>query len=324
MELNLFTLRVFLKVVEYDGISNAAKALLLSQPAVSVQIQNLESYLSTQLFLRKPTGKMVLTEAGKNLHVFAEKIVDLSGDLLLSMEKYTHKPLSGIRLGVCFTAGRYLVPDILDEFKKKNQSISGSLTLTVTRAVKVFEDIAGGKLDMGIVGRRFKKQLFTETQLIRMPLTIFMVTNGSGLPNELSLKELMTIPLIAREEGAGCRYQFQEFLAKKKVNIHNFKIFAESESIDSIKNLVKSGYGFSVLPEFMIKKEIEDGFFSRIKLKEGQPLQTFYIYYLKKHRLSRTQQDFLDHVLESAGKLQNALLASADEDHPASSGLLTP
>ncbi|MDZ7580296.1 MAG: LysR family transcriptional regulator [Deltaproteobacteria bacterium] len=312
MELNLFSLKIFMKVVECDGISAAAKVFLLSQPAVTMQIQNLENYLAVPLFLRKPNGKLVLTEAGKTLYAFSEKMVDLSNDLLLSMEKYANSPLSEMRLGFCFVAGRYLAPLMLGAFREKAQN--SRVTLTVTRAQNIFEGIAGGKLDLGIVGREYKKQLFSGTPLLQVPLTLFKSKEKNDGPLKLSLKELRTLPLIAREEGAGCRLQFQEFLNKKKEKIYNFEIFAESESIEAIKNLVKSGYGFAVLPEFMVKKELEDGLFSEIRLHEGQPLQTFYVFHRKGQRLSRTHQEFLDCILESSDQLQNALLISNHAD----------
>ncbi|MCU0387847.1 MAG: LysR substrate-binding domain-containing protein, partial [Chitinophagaceae bacterium] len=79
-----------------------------------------------------------------------------------------------------------------------------------------------------------------------------------------------------RESGAGCRVQFQEFLTKNREKINNFHILAESESNEAIKNLVKNGQGFSAMPEFMVRSDIEKGLFSEIRLKEGQPMQTFY------------------------------------------------
>jgi LysR family transcriptional regulator, transcriptional activator of the cysJI operon len=311
MELNLFSLKIFLKVVECDGVSAAAKALLLSQPAVSMQIQNLENYLSTPLFLRKPSGKLVLTDAGKTLFAYSEKIVDLANDLLVSMEQHSHKALSETRLGACFVAGRYLAPLMLDAFKKKNPNTN--VSIVITRAQSIFDAISIGKLDLGIVGRAFKKKLFVGTELLQVPLTLFTARQKGETPLRLSLKELRDIPLIAREEGAGCRHQFQDFLNQKKEKIYHFQIIAESESIEAIKNLVKSGYGFAVLPEFMIKKEIEAGFFSEIHLHEGQPMQTFYVFYRKGHRLSRTQQEFWDCILESTVHLKNTLLTSAAE-----------
>jgi LysR family transcriptional regulator, transcriptional activator of the cysJI operon len=311
MELNLFSLRVFLKVVECDGISNAANALLLSQPAVSMQIRSLESYLSVPLFLRKPNGKLVLTEAGKTLHASAEEIAHLANNLLRSMERHTNKALSEMQLGTCYIAGRFLAPLMLTGFRKKTQD--RRVILTVTRAQKIFEGIADGNLDIGIVGRKFKKRFFTGTQLFQVPLTIFTAQEkASEEPLKLSLRELRTIPLILREEGAGCRLQFQEFLTKKKERLYHFEIVAESESIEAIKSLVKNGQGFAVLPKFMVQKDIQDGVFSEICLHEGQPMQTFYVFYRKGTLLSQTQQEFLDHILQCADQLRDTLLASAD------------
>mgnify|MGYP000268294279 CR=1 FL=1 len=305
MELNLFSLKVFMKVVECDSISAAAKALFLSQPAVTMQIQNLEKHLAVSLFSRRPNGKLVLTDAGKTLYDHSEKIVDLTNDLLVTMESYTHKPLSETRLGACFVAGRYLVPLMLDTIKKHKPTFN--VSITITRAKSIFDAISIGKLDIGIIGRDYQKKFFVGTELLSVPLTIFTGKQPNEKSKTLSLRDLKNIPMIAREEGAGCRQRFQDFLKEHKENIFHFRMLVESESIEAIKRLVKSGYGFGVLPDFMVRKDIQEGLFTEIHLQEGQPIQTFFVVHRKSHRLTKTQKEFLDTILESSVHLKNNL-----------------
>jgi DNA-binding transcriptional LysR family regulator len=305
MELNLFSLKVFLKIIECDGFTPAAKCLCLSQPAVTSQIQNLETYLGTSLFLRSSSGKPVLSDAGQTLREHAERIVELSNDLLFGMEKYTHKPLLDLHVGACFTAGGYLLPPLLKAFEIKGPG--KRVTLSITQAEKVFEGVAAGKMDLGVTGREFRSRYFSGEQIAQVPMVIFQTGGVVSGSSPLKLKELRSIPLITREAGAGCRVQFQEFLLKYKEKINNFKILAESESNEAIKNLVKSGHGFSVMPEFMVRRDIEKGLFSEIRLEEGQPMQTYYIFYRKGNSMSQTQREFFDFILRSKEIILNAL-----------------
>jgi DNA-binding transcriptional LysR family regulator len=309
MELNLFSLKVFLKIIECDGFTPAAKCLCLSQPAVTSQIQNLETYLGTPLFRRSPSGKPVLTEAGQTLREYAERIVDLSNDLLFGMEKYTHKPLLDLHVGACFTAGGYLLPPLLKAFKTNGPG--KRVTLLITQAEKVFEGVAAGKMDLGVTGREYRSRYFTGEQIAQVPMVIFQAGREISSCGKMKLKDLRSIPLITREAGAGCRVQFQEFLSKNKEKISNFKVLVESESNEAIKNLVKSGYGFSVMPEFMLRSDIEKGLFSEIRLEEGQPMQTYYIFYHKGNSMSQTQREFFDFILRSKEVILNALHCSA-------------
>jgi DNA-binding transcriptional LysR family regulator len=305
MELNLFSLKVFLKIIECDGFTPAAKCLCLSQPAVTSQIQNLETYLGTALFLRSPSGKPVLTEAGQTLREYAERIVELSNDLLFGMEKFTHKPLLDLHLGTCFTAGGYLMPPVLKAFGLKRPG--KRVTLSITQAEKVFEGVASGKMDLGVTGKAFRSRYFSGSELIQVPMVVFEAGRIPSEQKTMTLKDLRSLPLITRESGAGCRVQFQEFLTKNREKINNFRILAESESNEAIKNLVKNGQGFSAMPEFMVRSDIEKGLFSEIRLKEGQPMQTFYIFHHKGNSMSQTQRDFLDFIVDSKEIILNAL-----------------
>jgi DNA-binding transcriptional LysR family regulator len=316
VELNLFSLKVFLKIIECDGFTPAAKSLCLSQPAVTSQVQNLETYLGTSLFRRSHSGKPVLTEAGQTLREYAERLVELSNDLLFGMEKYTHKPLLDLHVGACFTAGGYLLPPLLRAFEVKGPG--KRVNLSITQAEKVFEGVSAGKMDLGVTGREFRTRYFSGEQIAQVPLVIFQAGRDLSSSRILTLKQLRSIPLITREAGAGCRVQFQEFLSRHKEKINNFKMLVESESNEAIKNLVKSGHGFSVMPEFMVRRDIEKGLFSEIRLEEGQPVQTYYIFYHKGNSMSQNQRDFYDFILRSKDFILNALCFNTQSSLPPS------
>jgi DNA-binding transcriptional LysR family regulator len=89
MDLNLFSLKVFLKVAEVRSFTKAAEDLFLSQPAVSLQIQKLEQQFQLQFFVRPHSGRIRLTQAGEALKPHVERMIQLHDSILISMSRYS-------------------------------------------------------------------------------------------------------------------------------------------------------------------------------------------------------------------------------------------
>lgn len=296
MELNMFSLKVFSTVAEKQSFSGAAETLFLTQPAVSSQIQNLENYFQTALVIRPHSGAIKLTDAGKIVCDYADKFVVLGKELLKDIEKQTGKSLMQLRLGVCLIAGMHLIPELLKAFKNKYHSVD--VSLKVIKCEKIFQELLSGSLDIGIAGLSPKNKSLVKKKLFELPLTIFEEGNARKRCKRVaSIRELIGTPLIMREEGAGTRKSFQEFLNKHHVNMKDFQFITVSESNEAIKRLVMTGMGFSVLPHFIVKNELKDGQLSEIRLKEGTLSQSFFVIYRKQGIISRSQQDFLEFIL---------------------------
>lgn len=296
MELNMFSLKVFLTVAEKLSFSGAAETLFLTQPAVSLQVQNLESYFQTPLVIRSHSGAIKLTDAGKIVCDYADKFVVLGKELLRDVEKQTGKSLMQLRLGVCLIAGMHLIPEPLKAFKNKYHSVE--VSLKVVKCEEIFQGLLSGSLDVGITGLWPKNKFLIKKKFCELPLTIFEAGNAQKRCKRVtSIRELIGTPLIMREEGAGTRKSFQEFLNKHHVNMKDFQFITVSESNEAIKRLVMTGMGFSVLPHFIVENELKDGRLSDVRLKEGTLSQPFFVIYRKQSIISKSQQDFLEFML---------------------------
>jgi LysR family transcriptional regulator, transcriptional activator of the cysJI operon len=297
MELNLFSLKVFLKVAESKSISEAAASLFLSQPAVSLQIQNLESFFRTLLIVRNPSGRLALSEAGLMLHKRASEFLKLEENLLAEMESFSSTPLRGIRIGACCIAGEHLMPVGLGKFKEKFQGVR--LSFDISKCEKVFSGLLSGAYDVGITGAAPRNKVLVKKKLIEVPLVFFESRrDGVAYPRTISLEEMMDSPWIMREEGSGCRKVVETFLAKQRIKMKKLEIVAVSESNDAIKQLVRSGAGLSFLPQFMISDEIDSGVFGEIRLTAGSPQQAFYVVHRKAPVLSREQKELIGFLLD--------------------------
>jgi LysR family transcriptional regulator, transcriptional activator of the cysJI operon len=292
MELNLTAMRTLLEVATRGSFSKAAQSLHLTQPAVSLQIQNLENFFRTTLLLRGPAGKVELTADGKILCEYAAKLVDLQQDLFVKMEHSMGDTFQRVRLGACVIAGEHLFPPVVKAFVEKYPEIR--LSMSILKCNRIFEGLLSAVYDIGITGTPPSSKLLAFEEIFRVPVEIFEAKVGDNGPREISLLELAAKPLIIREEGSGIWNEFVRFLKVHDRKLKEFNTISVSESNEAIKTLVKSGAGFSMFPRFMVEKEFENGELIKIRLKEGRMKQSFYIVYRKKLPLSKPIREFFE------------------------------
>lgn len=295
MELNLFSLKVFLEVVNKRSFSRAAKALFLTQPAVSLHIKNLENYFCTPLLIRGNPGMTAPTDAGKVLWQNAKTFLELQRKLLNEMEEYRGDSLMQFSIGACCTAGEQILPSPLKTFSDNHPEIH--LSLNIVGCDQVFHGVLSGIFKIGIAGVAPKSRLLISQELVRVPLSVFEAGGRGAHPRTASIRELIQTPLILREESAGPRKEFQTFLAKHGMKLKQFQLITVSQSNMAIKELVMKGIGFSVLPQFLVEQELRNGDVREIRLEEGGLAQPFFLMYRKEDVISRPLHAFLDFML---------------------------
>ena len=291
MNLNLFSIKVFAKVAETGSFTQAANSLLLTQPAVSLQIQKIEQLFQTALFIRTHSGRIRLTKAGKNLYQHAEELMKLEQSIIRDMENFSAYHLREVRIGACCIAGEHLLPMGLTAFRDAHPE--AHLSLSITKCDEVFNGLLSGEYDIGVTGLDPKNRFLSKKKLLRAPLILFETAKAQAPTGTIDLEQLRNYRLVLREKSSGCRIEFERFLAKHKMSLKQFSVISESDSNEAIKNLVKDGYGISLLPEFMIRKDIEEGLFAEIYLREGRPMQSFFLSYRKQEDLPETLHDLI-------------------------------
>jgi DNA-binding transcriptional LysR family regulator len=295
MELNLFSLKVFLRVVETKSFSEAAANLFLTQPAVSLQIKKLETIFQTILIVRKRSGEFKTTKAGSILVEHAKELLKIEKQLLSEMEKFSKNPLTHINMGACCIAGEHLLPLGLQAFKEKSPFIK--ILLHVTKCDAIFKGLETGEFDLAFTGKAPQNKKLAKKKILKVPLIFFEAKRESAsYPRSISLAQLMSTPLILREEGAGCREEFSKLLVKNGIKPKSLNIHAVSDSNEAIFSIVRSGEGIGFMPEFMVQAKVEKGTFGKIFLREDTAVQTFYLVYRKPGHLSRSQKDLIDFI----------------------------
>ena len=148
---------VILQAVANDGsFKNAARSLFLTQPAVSLQIQNLEKQLKTTLFDR--TKKQIeLTESGNLLVRYSNRILTLCEESSRALDDLSELQSGKLIIGASQTTGTYLMPKIIGLFRQKYPNINVQLNVNSTR--KIAWHIMNRQVDIGIVGGEIPKEL---------------------------------------------------------------------------------------------------------------------------------------------------------------------
>jgi DNA-binding transcriptional LysR family regulator len=151
--MNFHQLQIFHTVATHGSFAQAANELLLTQPAVSIQIQKLEEEYQTKVFDR--VGKKVLlTEAGKILLECAASILDLSKQADTALQDLHALKAGSLDIGAGLTLGIYYVPEIISRFSKKYPQISVRMHLANSFQVQVLSFARSEHAHLGMAQAR--------------------------------------------------------------------------------------------------------------------------------------------------------------------------
>lgn len=293
MELNLYALKTFREVVDQRSFSKTAAKLYLSQPAVSLQIQALENYFQVPLLVREK-GRIKLTQEGRTVYDYAGKLEKLKAEFLQSMDRHADRIMATLRLGTCFIAGEYLFPDILKSLQTEYPDTR--VALSVLKCEKIFQGLLDGILDLGITGVKPQSKALQIREIGRAPLVLFQSPNNALEPGPVSIRDLMDTPVVLREEGAGIHKEFSDFLKSHSLTLKNFRHVCLLESNQAIKSMVRAGMGFSLMPEFMVRQELQSNEVIPIELKEGGLKQGFYMVYRQQESLPELMNRLIEYI----------------------------
>jgi len=297
--MDIHQLRVFASVFKNKSFSKASQALHLTQPTISNHIKALEDEFECRLFDRM--GRTIIpTKEAEVLYGQSIEIIEKADALKEALGELKKIASGKLIIGASTIPGVYLMPRIMSEFRKKYPAIS--FQILIADSGGIVDGIAKHELLLGIVGAKLGNDQinylpFVEDELIVVSAP--MKTEKSSI----SLKELMTLPMVFREEGSGTRKEAEKFLASKGIAPEDMKIAGIFGSTDAVKQAVKAGLGVSILSKFSVADELEHKLLEEIKLTDVQIKRSFYIVTHKKRTLPRLYDIFLRHILTEAEDL---------------------
>jgi LysR family transcriptional regulator, low CO2-responsive transcriptional regulator len=263
-------LETFIKAAELSSFSAAARALGLTQAAVSQRIQALEQDLGVPLFVRRE-GRVLLTAAGQRLHRYALRILDLHREARREVAGQD-VPLAGeLILAASSVPGEHLLPGLLAAFRERHPHVRLRVTVADTRAV--LRQVERGDAHLGLTGGQGDSPHLEYRPFARDEL---MLVVPAGHPwarrRRVPLGQLCGQPLILREAGSGSRRCLEEALAEAGKSPHDLRVALELGSNEAIQEAVRRGLGLAVLSARAAERELRAGRLHALRVA-GLPLE---------------------------------------------------
>jgi DNA-binding transcriptional LysR family regulator len=254
MDINLHQLSIFRAVAEHGSYSRAAAALYLSQPGVSLQVKALEKSIGLPLF-EKVGRTLHLTEAGRALLGYSERIFALLDETRLVMEELGGGRRGTVKVAASTTAGIYIVPPALGAFHREYPGIK--LTLDVLNRLTVQKRLLDNEVDMAVMGliedaHDLEVAEFVPNELVVIASPRHPLTRRQNIP----VHELASETFLLREAGSGTRIDTQRLFEARDINLH---VGMELRSSGAIKQAVAADLGIAVMPLAALELELIAG-----------------------------------------------------------------
>lgn len=291
-KVNLNQLRVFYIAAKELNFSEASKKLLISQPAVSLHIKNLEESLKVKLF-NKAGGRIYLTESGHTLFDYAAKIFELENQAESALKEMIDLKKGSIHIGTTKTYARYLMPGFISKFHLKFPNIF--ITLNEGSSYEMIQSLFSLYNELAIVAltdfpNPIKSIDFHDEEII----FVASVSHPIFKQQEITLEDIVKIPIIMREEGSGTRRVVMDVFKEKGLIP---TVLYEASNLDFIKELLINGEGISYMVRPAVQREINEGLLKEIKIKDSKFIMHSKIAFLGNRPLSRPAHAFIDILL---------------------------
>jgi len=297
MYMTLRQLTLFKAVAQHLSFTRAAAELSLTQPAVSIQIKQLENHIGMPLF--EQIGKKIyLTEAGRELYAACEEIFARIRSLETALNELQGSIKGQLRLSVVTTA-TYFTPHLFKAFLQQYPEVN--LRLNVTNRTHVLERLANNEDDLVIMGQvpdhlNVQAHQFLEAPLVVLAPPHHPLVNQSSIP----LARLAQETILVREVGSGTRLAMERCFAEQGLELSSQMELGSSEAI---KQGVMAGLGISVLSKPTLSLEVAAGAIKLLDVQGFPVTRYWYVVHLGEKKLTLVTKTFLEFLLTRANEV---------------------
>lgn len=264
--LNLNKLELFDAVVRAGSFTGAAERLLMSQPAVSQHMQELEAALGAALFVRGRRG-VGLTEAGVTLHEYTQRILALVAEAEATVTDLRGLRSGQVQIGASPGAAIYLLPEIVQEFRSGAPALSVAVRTATTP--QLIDEVRRGRLDVAVIEGEIDAP--TDGKLRALEIEDVEQWVIAGRKNSLwertaiDIGELAGHTFVMRQRHSQSRAWLERTLREHGIQP---AIGAEFDSMESIKRAVALGSCVAILPQYVVREEVQAGTLRAIAVRE--------------------------------------------------------
>jgi LysR family hydrogen peroxide-inducible transcriptional activator len=296
INITLKQLRYFEALARHGHFGRAAESCAISQPALSMQIKEMEEVLGAPL-LERGARQVRLTQFGEVAVVRAREILR-AADELGDLARASRDRLVGrLRIGVIPTVAPYLLPRVVGELTETYPELDIHVRETVTP--KLIQELGDGQLDTAIVALPVSETSLDETPLFdeRFVLVRSAKEANAPLPNADSLREMR---LLLLEEGHCFRDQALSFC-----NLPSGppREVLDASSLSTLVQMVSAGMGVTLIPEMAVPVETRSASVSISRFEVPEPRRTVGMVWRKSSPLAGQLTEIADIVRQAAGHL---------------------
>jgi LysR family transcriptional regulator, hydrogen peroxide-inducible genes activator len=295
INVTLRQLRYFDALVRHGHFGRAAQACAISQPALSMQIKEMEQALGGAL-LERSSRQVALTQFGEEL---LQRVRDIlrSVDELGDFARATHDRLAGrLRVGMIPTIAPYLLPKVIENLTRLHPELDIHVRETLTP--RLIKEVAEGRLDTAIVALPVSEPSLTEVALFKENFLLVRPGDQEGAPVP-SRETLREMKLLLLEEGHCFRDQALSFC---NLQASPPREVLDASSLSTLVQMVGAGIGVTLIPEMAVEVETRSASVSVTRFKNPQPSRTIGMVWRKTSPLARQLHQISEVVCLSAGK----------------------
>ncbi|MGB3615935.1 MAG: LysR family transcriptional regulator [Elainellaceae cyanobacterium] len=291
-------LRILKAIAAEGSFKRAADSLYVSQPAVSLQVQNLERQLDVPLFDRGGR-RAQLTEAGHLLLKYGDRILSLCQETCRAIDDLQNLQGGTLIIGASQTTGTYLLPRMIGRFRQTYSDVAVQLHVHSTR--RTAWSVANGQIDLAIIGGEVPPELqdplkiapYAKDELALILPTFHPLSRSSTIQKD----DLYKLKFIALDSQSTIRKVIDNVLSRSGIETRRLKIEMELNSIEAIKNAVQSGLGASFVSISAIEKELQMGVLHRAKIDGLVITRVLSVIVNPNRYLSKAAEAFMKEIL---------------------------
>jgi DNA-binding transcriptional LysR family regulator len=291
-------LRILKAIAAEGSFKRAADSLYVSQPAVSLQVQNLERQLDVPLFDRGGR-RAQLTEAGHLLLSYGDRILSLCEETCRAIEDLQNLQGGTLIVGASQTTGTYLLPRMLGLFRQKYPDVAVQLHVHSTR--RTAWSVANGQIDLAIIGGEIPPELQDSLEVLpyaedEMALILPVFHPFTRLPM-IEKDDLYKLQFIALDSQSTIRKVIDQVLTRCGIETRRLKIEMELNTIEAIKNAVQAGLGAAFVSISAIEKELQMGVLHRASIEGVVVNRTLSVIFNPNRYRSKAAEAFTQEIL---------------------------
>ena len=287
-EINFHRLFIFHTVARLGSFTRAASDLGISQPAVSIQVKELERSLDTTLLIRMRSG-VSLTDTGETVYDYTRRIFTLADEMTNAIQDLTGLESGRLTIGSSTTPGEYILPFAIGKFRERYPKVEVSLAISNTR--NVIDQIISRELDLGMAGapvdiRGLASFLYVNDEVV----LVTAPTHPLARRRSLKVQDVVDEAFLMRETGSATRRAAEEHFSSMGARV---RVVMELGSNEAVKRAASAELGVGVVSKFSVGPDVAAGYLKVLSVQGWRCERPLTVFYRDDTHISAVQRAFL-------------------------------